>query len=342
MPNLSIKQACNEDDFEIANIYIYGDLSFDSQATVDSTQNIMLDLNGFSLTRTQSRDAIDVEGSLVINDSLKTGNIYNSYSDGARLIFTTGLLTINGGRYITDGDDAPFRVGKSGSNTGQIVVNNGSFYVNNPEENNALFKIYSNNSHPLVINNIFAYLEATSLFDIGSGIADLSSTHIVINGGTIISNNSPGILVNKQSTINITVTNQPLYMLSKQKESEAVIFNDDDLGIINISAPNANACTKEPLATTSGLCVYTEGNKEFEHTEANGAILNNEDGTINIDGGTYFGGYHGINNHSNGTVNIKNAVVSSGRYALINGHSGSYTSTIAICSSTLNSGYRDL
>ena len=338
----SIKKALNEDDYEIANVYIYDNLSFDSEATVETNQNIMLDLNGFSLTRTQTSDAIDVLGTLVINDTLETGNIYNSYTGGGRLIFTTGLLTINGGRYITDGDAAPFRAGKSGSNTGQIVINKGSFYVTNPEEKDSVFKIYSNNSYPLVINNIFAYLQATSLFNIGSGITDLANTHIAINGGIIVGNNAPEIFINKQSTTNITVTNKPLYILGKQKTGDAVLYNDDNLGVINISSAPANACLKEPLSTTTGLCIYAEGDKDYEHTEANGAIINRKDGTINIDGGTYYGGYQGIYNYNNGTINIKNAQIISGRYGLVNGHSSGYNSTIIICSSTLNSGYRDI
>ena len=337
-----IKSALNYNFFTVSDIFVYGDVSLNSEVTIEEGRDITIDLNGGSLLRSQTGDGIDVFGSLTMNDSLGTGNYYNSYTGGARLIATLGSLTINGGRYITDGDEAPFRSGKSGNTTGQVIVNNGSFYINNPEESDAIFKIYSNNSNPLVINNIFAYLEATSLFSIGSGIADLSNTHIDINGGIIVGNNAPEIFVNKQSIVNITATNKPLYILGKQKDGEIVIQNNDNLGVINISAPLANACLKEPLATTTGLCVFAEGNKEYEHTEANGAVINKKDGTINIDGGTYYGGYQGIYNYNNGTINIKNAQIISGRYALVNGRSSSYNSTMTICSSTLNSGYRDI
>ena len=336
-----VKSAINEDDFVASNVYIYGDLSFDSQVTIESAQSVMLDLNGFSLTRTETSDAIDVEGSLVINDSFGTGNFYNSNTSGARLIYTSGSLIINGGRFITDGDNAPFRAGKSGVVTGHITINNGSFYITNALESDSLFKIYSEETNPLIINNAFAYLENTSLFDFSSSITDVTSTHVHINGGMFINNSWPNIYINDPGTLTITSQSNRVYILGKQKDGLHPIYNDD-VGTINIVGANANACTKEPLDTTSGICVYAEGNKDYRDDKANGAVINSSSGVININGGTYYGGHAGIYNYKKGTMTIKNAVIRSNYYAVINGSSSSNAATMTICSSSLNGTYKDI
>ncbi len=337
----NVKEAVKSELLAVRNIYVYGNVSLNSEVTIPEGRTIMLDLNGSNLLRSQTGDGIDVAGTLIINDSLGDGNYYNSYTGGARLILTLGSLTINGGRYITDGDNAPFRIGKSDIKTGSIIINNGSFFVNNPAEEDALFKIYSDETNPLIINNIFTYIENTSLFDFSSSITDVTSTHVLINGGMFINNSWPNIYLNDPGTLTITSQSNRVYILGKQKDGKHPIYNDD-VGTINIVGANANACTKDPLDTTSGICVYAEGNKDYGEDQANGAVINSNAGVININGGTYYGGHDGIYNYKKGIINIKNAIISADHYAIINGSSSSNTATMTICSSSLNGIDKDI
>ncbi len=336
----NVKEAVKSELLAVRNIYVYGNVSLNSEVTIPEGRTIMLDLNGSNLLRSQTGDGIDVSGTLIINDSLGDGNYYNSYTGGARLILTLGSLTINGGRYITDGDNAPFRIGKSDSKTGSIIINNGSFFVNNPAEEDALFKIYSDETNPLIINNIFTYIENTSLFDF-SGVTDVTNSNVIINGGMFINNSCPNIYLDEPGTITITSQSNRVFILGKQKDGNHPIYNDN-VGTINIVGANANACTKEPLNTTSGICVYAEGDKNYEESTANGAVMNATSGTINIDGGTYYGGHDGIYNYKQGIINIKNAIISADYYAIINGSSSSNATTMTICSSSLNGTYKDI
>ena len=158
---------------------------------------------------------------------------------------------------------------------------------------------------------------------------------MTINNGTLISNIVYVIKNSKNGTININQTNKPMYISSLAQEWNPAIFNSST-GTINITASQADRCTANSSDTTSGLCVYAEGNKNYSENTSNGA-LQNYGGIVNIDGGTYYGGFQGLNNGTTGTLNIKNAKVISSRVALLNNSTG----TINVCSSNINGTSKD-
>ena len=336
-----VEDAVLDQDINISHIILYDDELFDDDVDVPAGKTMDIDLNGFSFLRERSGPMINNFGDLTINDSMASGTMHNTYDGCSRIIENYNNLVINNGRYIVDGSCCVVRNGKTSSLTGITTINNGSFIVSSEEGSEGAIKSYSEEIHAVIINNGYFDTAATPVVYISSDVTNQSEIEIDINGGIFVGRNYPIIYTSRPNIVNITNTNTPIYITSLQKNSLAAIYHDED-GTINITGARANACTRDPKNTTSGICVYAEGTRDFTSTKSNGAINNKNDGTININGGTYYGGYQGINNYRNGTINIKNATIISGNYGIVNGHSKSYDSIVNICSSTVNGGNIDI
>ena len=217
-----------------------------------------------------------------------------------------GTVTINGGNYerTGTGGTAIFNEG-----TGTIIINNGT---------------YINNGDKTVVQN---------RLNISFAEGD-----IIINGGVFISNGYNAISNHSSNgTITINQTDTPIYIVALAQKWNPAIENYGT-GTINIKGNSANECTNDYTKTTSGLCVYAEGDKNYSKNTANAAVANMGDGIINVDGGTYYGGNMGISNHYNGTVNIKNGDISSGWMAIF----VTRTATTNICGVNISSSKYDL
>ena len=163
-----------------------------------------------------------------------------------------------------------------------------------------------------------------------------SQGEIVINGGKFISKNNFGIVNDGLATIKIIQTNKPIYISTQAKIWSPAIVNNFE-GLIEIKGKKADQCTNNSEDTKIGLCIYAEGDKNYSQNTANGGIQNKKTGTINLDGGTIYGGQQGINNSSTGIFNVKNSEIKSGYWGILNYTTG----TINICSSDINSNHAD-
>lgn len=112
-------------------------------------------------------------------------------------------------------------------------------------------------------------------------------------------------------------------------------------GKINIKGNKANNCTNDSKKTTSGVCIYAEGNKDYSTYLSNFGIQNASTGIINVDGVSIYGGYQAINNHTAGIINIRNSDIISGRTAIANEDMDN-PGTINICSSTVTAPLFDI
>ncbi len=168
------------------------------------------------------------------------------------------------------------------------------------------------------------------------GVYNNSLATVNIYGGNIKSVSGNALANISTGVINILQSNNPLYISSLAQEWKPVIINGSS-GIINITANKANNCTNNFSDTTSGLCVYGEGDGTTNNT-GNSAVQNYT-GVININGGTYYGGNQGVNNNSDGGItNIQNAYVISGKFGILNNSTG----TVNICNTIVNSAQYDL
>ena len=306
-------------------------------------------------------------GDIIINEAnvISTGacvqNSLNIYEKGGNLI-------INGGEFVSSGTSNNIENFK-----GNLKITSGIFISNmivisvandtNVEidnaiiiSNNTLNKSAICNNGNLVINNstyvegpyaigCFSSNEASLVVNDGKFIGTIEdaihansgyTSKIIINGG-YISGNKSGVVNHGIGNININQTDKPIYITSLSQTWNPAILNLST-GTINIKANKADNCTNNIEDTTSGLCVYAEGNKDYTRDTSNTAVSNSNNGLININGGTYFGGSSAIQNHFSGIINIVNSKIGSGRFGLINNRTGS----IYICNSKLLSLQKDI
>ena len=107
--------------------------------TIAAGQNIVLDLNGFTLNggTTQSQAALTNNGTVVIKDSSAAGTgTIKREDDGTPSYYTVynlGTMTFNGGNVYNnsgdgeDGSSLVCNVGTSESNTATLIINDGYF-----------------------------------------------------------------------------------------------------------------------------------------------------------------------------------------------------------------------
>ena len=170
----------------------------------------------------------------------------------------------------------------------------------------------------------------------GNAIANYNSGTININSGIHISKNSNAIANYNSGTINIQQLNNPVYISSLAQDWRSAVLNTLS-GKINIKGNKANNCTNDSEKTTSGICIFAEGNKNYGDVKSNNGIQNISIGIVNVDGASIFGGHQSINNNANGIINIRNSDISGG-VAVLNNDIG----VINICSSVLTSFYNDI
>ena len=314
---------------------------------INSEKNITLYLNNHKLDGGANMlyvrgGTLHIIGDGMIRDTSPTVNSANGAiklwgSDNSKLIidgnrcnstdpseYSSGLLV-----YVDDSQQsaiANYGTNTDDGSTAYLEINGGCYYSTSGKGIVSTGKTYT------VINNPYVYA--------GNVAAYTSTTNSVTNitNGVFISNSSYSIYNNSSTAvININQTDQPMYVTNMVESWKPAIYNYST-GTININANQANACTSTISDTTSGLCAYADGSKEYTSNTANAPLQNGGAGVINVNGGTYYGGHQGANNNAAGTLNIKNAEIISSYRALLNAGVG----TINICNSSLNGSSRDI
>ena len=332
------------------NIVMVSDETISSMISIKKDKKAVLDLKGKKIIYKNLDDPdetkvsedydlsnfiFDVYGKLIVNDKDNNGYM-KSYAGSASFIVRVGsYVEINGGEYVggrsvlnTGGtlvinkgifDKTKYNVIRSNKSSSKTVINGGLF-IKNDSLNYAVISIGAGN---FTIND--GYFES----NIGSTINFTANNEsLYINGGKFIARNSYVLTHSGNGNIYINQTNKPIYMRSEAVGWKPTINNM--AGNLYIKANIANKCTNIESDTKNGLCIYAKGDGSGKiSTNGNLAILNT--GNAYIDGGTYIGGYHGIENDN--ILNINNAVIFSDRNAI----RAKKNSVANICNSTLNS-----
>ena len=334
------------------------------------TKNVTIDLNGKSITASNFSVIHNLGTLSILNNSLnasslnsnvatigaeknsvlslKNISVVSENTDNKSSICNKGKLEVKNsyikGPYgIGCNDEAGAEINVQDSKIVATVKNGVSFNETSFPENAPSGTISSSEING---KNIAVAFVSTGTLSIESGkfnsetgnvIMNSNSGTININSGTYISKESTAISNSNSGTINIQQSNKSVYISSLAQIWKPAVLNNSS-GKINIKGNKANNCTNDSTKTTSGICIYAEGNKDYTKNTSNGGIQNHYTGNINVDGATIFGGNQGVNNGSNGTLNIKNSNVSSGRAAIFNNGVG----TINICSSILSAPLLDI
>ena len=334
------------------------------------TKNVTIDLNGKSITASNFSVIHNLGTLSILNNSLnasslnsnvatigaeknsvlslKNISVVSENTDNKSSICNKGKLEVKNsyikGPYgIGCNDEAGAEINVQDSKIVATVKNGVSFNETSFPENAPSGTISSSEING---KNIAVAFVSTGTLSIESGkfnsetgnvIMNSNSGTININSGTYISKESTAISNSNSGTINIQQSNKSVYISSLAQIWKPAVLNNSS-GKINIKGNKANNCTNDSTKTTSGICIYAEGNKDYTKNTSNGGIQNHYTGNINVDGATIFGGNQGVNNGSNGTLNIKNSNVISGRVAIFNNGVG----TINICSSILSAPLLDI
>ena len=289
-------------------IIVTKDITKTSSITIDKSKNIVLDLNEKTITTEEKVDLFTVNGTMNMRNgeitsngtAITVGNTGNVEVSNTRVISNISAICTNGKLVVNERTEieGTWGIGCHMSNNAMTIINGGT--------------IRGNTNDGIALNKSY-------------------STKLLVNGGVIIGNRN-GIYLEGEGTIHIHQTEKPIYISSLAKTWNPAIRNAST-GTININAHEANQCTSNPEDTTSGLCVYAEGDKKPNSNTGNGALDNRGDGTVNINGGTFYGLHQGINNHANGIINISNISVFSSWTAILNNQTG----TINICNGKIDS-----
>ena len=296
------------------NIVMIKDNNVNSTINIPDTKNVVLELNGQTIKRLNVGAILTNYGEFTVNDSVGTGTIVQAVENECGYgIFNYGNLIINGGTFESKNICAPLYSGTNAARIGNITINDGSF-----KAMGAAIIVYSTSTNSLTINGgIFDSYNSTITKQ-----EESADGVINITGGTFTGRTTKTLVNNSAGDINIIQSDKPIYITSLAQNWNPAV-NNNSSGSINITANQAYACTAISSETTSGLCVYAAGNGDYTKNDGNSAVVNySDDGTININGGTYYGTARGISNGKKGTIIVKNAYVTSDGYAIIDNGGG--------------------
>lgn len=285
---------------------------------------------------------------LMLKDENLTTNVDFQQGTYAEIVLNSHQLNLNGkylrtyGNLIVNGDTNSKIVSTgqalNNSGTGTLTINGGSY----ERTSGTGTTIYNQGAGTIIIND-GKFVNSDSGTSVQNRVGSEEGGTVNINGGVFVTNSMVISNPSKTGVININQTDKPITIISLSQIWKPAIINGNTGSTISTSTMNiagnaANECTSDYTATTSGLCVYAEGDKNYTKDTANTAVANVGDGIININGGTYFGGYMGISNHYNGVINILSGDISSGWSAIANMR----TATTNICRANVSSLKYDL
>ncbi len=295
----NLEDAINNIDNTKNNILLLNDIELGNTLTISEGKDVVMDLNGKSVTMTAEKIAIENKGTLVINDAIGTGSMHTNY----RTIDNYGDLIINNGNYTKELTSASLPYAVIGVRSGTTTINNGHF--ESPDA-------------ATIVN--FGDMEKNSNLNINGGIITRinSSNTECLGVVTNISRND--------GTLTITDKVSKVY-IGQLGSSNSIynckaVYNLNTNGTIKIKGNIADKCGEEE--NTSGICVYNVYGRSI------GNEGQNYNGKMYIDGVYAVGSEIYIISNGNGVANICNAKLGGGTYDIINAVPGEtyYTSKV--------------
>ena len=308
------------------------------------TKNVTIDLNGKNITASNFITFVNSGTLSILNNSLNDSYLYSdvqvvsTVKDSVSSLKNIKLVckdTNNNSSICNNGKlkventyiEGPFGIGCNTEPGSEIDIRDSNIVAT--KHNGVQFNGTENITGGTISSTKISGNDTAIVFA-STGILNVESGIFIGKTGNAIANYNSG-------TINIQQSKNSIYITSLAQIWKPAVLNNSS-GKINIKGNKANNCTNDGEKTTSGICIYAEGSKDYTKNTSNGGIQNNSTGNINVDGATIFGGNQGANNGSNGTLNIKNSNVTSGRAAIFNNRVG----TINICSSILSAPLLDI
>ncbi|HJJ05627.1 MAG TPA: InlB B-repeat-containing protein [Clostridiaceae bacterium] len=280
----------SEDEIEID---IVVDLAKNAKVVMDNTKNIVLDLNGYTLTNTVADYVIENQGKLKIIDSSKTEE-----AEG------TGIIKSTTSNVLLNTESASLKVE---SGTIEVQIRNKIAVENNGELVILGGKVSSTEQYDTAIYNkgvgnveITDGKITTSNEPDQSGIINEGTGTIKIAGGNINILSGWGYGIWNKSTGKIQITSGTLIFGSRYA------ISNGSTGTIEITGGNIEDNGMDGM--------FNKGTGEFIIKDITikktTGISNDSSGTLDITNTAINVGYKGVKN--NGTANITNTTINSG------------------------------
>ena len=314
---------------------------------IEENKNVTIDLNGKNITASNFITFVNSGTLSILNSSLNESYLYSdvqvisTVKDSVSSLKNIKLVckdTNNNSSICNNGKlkventniEGPYGIGCNTEPGSEIDIRDSNIIAT--KHNGVQFNVTENITGGTISSTKISGNDTAIVFA-SAGVLNVESGIFTGATGNSIANYNSG-------TINIHQSNKPVYISSLAQDWKPAVLNNSS-GKINIKGNKANNCTNDSKKTTSGVCIYAEGNKDYSTYLSNFGIQNASTGIINVDGASIYGGYQAINNHTAGIINIRNSDVISGRTAIANEDMDN-PGTINICSSTVTAPLFDI
>ena len=314
---------------------------------IEENKNVTIDLNGKNITASNFITFVNSGTLSILNSSLNESYLYSdvqvisTVKDSVSSLKNIKLVckdTNNNSSICNNGKlkventyiEGPYGIGCNTEPGSEIDIRDSNIVAT--KHNGVQFNVTENITGGTISSTKISGNDTAIVFA-SAGVLNVESGIFTGATGNSIANYNSG-------TINIHQSNKSVYISSLAQDWKPAVLNNSS-GKINIKGDKANNCTNDSKKTTSGVCIYAEGNKDYSTYLSNFGIQNASTGIINVYGASIYGGYQAINNHTAGIINIRNSDIISGRTAIANEDMDN-PGTINICSSTVTAPLFDI
>lgn len=243
-----------------SNVVLVNDII--SSVEIGTTQNIIIDLNGFTLTNTDGSHTITNNGTLTVTDSSdeKDGTVDNTTHGKAALYNAVGATAILNGGTFERSTEAGVDSGNNGGNSYYTIQNQGTMTVNEgvSVENNGKFSSAFANG----------WQKGTTAPFVSGDSGERVTANLTINGGTF----KGGLNTIKNDDLGVLTINGGLFTNYAQNA-----FMNAHIAVVNDGVFDAN----------TEFSIYCYGADPDD-----GANEYIGDGKLTLNGGSFSGGIH--------------------------------------------------
>ncbi len=332
----SAVKSCEATEEKTVTIKLLKDIKQVRQVKIEKGQNIKIDLNGHKIYL-MSTDTIYNEGTLEITDSIENQN-----EEDFNIIVPVGNSVIHN-VVVKDGEEQII-------STGNLKLSNGVRINSNIIGLNNDYKCLIKNEGELETNNI----KISSSGDYINVVNNQGNAKI--NASTLLSSGTYMNIINNSGTLQLkdgkmTGTRRDMHAIYNGVSAEVEIngtnievvgdwsYTIQNSGLVNVKENSKLQSSHRTIQVDRGT-IQIDGGTITSTSDT--AIHNEQQGTININGGTIHGVYAGVTNWGGGTVNIKNATMNCDRWIVqnnnnrisgtVNIESGDFTTkNVALC-----------
>jgi len=250
------------------------DMDYTESITIAEGQNIILDLNGKTLTNKENEHTIWNNGTLTIIDSVG-GGVVDNVSHGRAALVNAGTATLNGGSF-TRSKEAGNTNTNNGGNSYYNIKNLGTLTIND-----GVTVVQNDGHYSSLIANGWYCSGDEGASDLGVAWSKGKKAELTINGGTF----SGGKYVVKNDDYGYLTINNGVF----SNEDDGVILNTNVAEIKGGSfTTDSSLIYNWKASEEANIGKLTIAGGTFNNTgAANSKLFSHNDGSLTLNGGIF-------------------------------------------------------